>query len=128
VNCIACGTPGSRVIDSRCPDGKVVHRKRECVSCFARWRTLEKMRKGSLKGPHARLDRDPNAADAIRPRQRFWILKRDQYTCMYCGRKAPDVVLHVDHKVPRAMGGGNDPDNLITACESCNLGKGASTP
>lgn len=56
-------------------------------------------------------------------RQRFIVFQRDNFTCQYCGRKAPDVVLHVDHKLPVVKGGGNETSNLITACEGCNLGK-----
>jgi 5-methylcytosine-specific restriction endonuclease McrA len=56
---------------------------------------------------------------------RFRVLARDDFRCRYCGRPAasPDVVLHVDHVVPRAAGGGDDPANLVTACADCNLGK-----
>ena len=60
----------------------------------------------------------------IRPRLRFDILKRDNYTCRYCGRSAPDVELHVDHIIPRAKGGLSKPENLTVACVECNLGKG----
>ena len=56
---------------------------------------------------------------------RFEVLKRDRFTCQYCGRKAPDVVLHVDHIHPVADGGIDDMTNLVTACSECNLGKGA---
>lgn len=51
--------------------------------------------------------------------------KRDAFRCQYCGRSAPDVVLEVDHIKPIAKGGIDTLDNLITACEECNLGKGA---
>jgi 5-methylcytosine-specific restriction endonuclease McrA len=34
-------------------------------------------------------------------------------------------VLHVDHVVPVAAGGTTTEDNLLTACEECNLGKAA---
>lgn len=57
---------------------------------------------------------------------RMVILDRDGFTCKYCGRspmKDAGVVLHIDHKVPRKHGGGDDLDNLITSCEQCNLGK-----
>jgi len=54
---------------------------------------------------------------------RFEVFKRDKFTCHYCGRKAPDVVLHVDHIEPVSKGGGNDIINLITSCYECNLGK-----
>ncbi len=56
---------------------------------------------------------------------RFEVFKRDSFTCQYCGGKAPDVVLHVDHIQPVADGGSNDIVNLATACVACNLGKGA---
>lgn len=58
-------------------------------------------------------------------RTRFEVLKRDKFTCRYCGSKAPDVVLHVDHIKPVALGGSNDPLNLVTACQGCNGGKSA---
>jgi 5-methylcytosine-specific restriction endonuclease McrA len=32
-------------------------------------------------------------------------------------------VLHVDHVVSLAAGGASTEDNLLTACEECNLGK-----
>ena len=56
---------------------------------------------------------------------RFHVLLRDQYTCQYCGQSAPDVVLHIDHRTPLARGGGDEVDNLVTACATCNLGKSA---
>lgn len=54
---------------------------------------------------------------------RFEVFKRDSFTCQYCGRKAPDVVLQCDHIVPVAGGGTNDPMNLATSCVECNSGK-----
>lgn len=57
---------------------------------------------------------------------RFEVFKRDYFTCQYCGRKAPEVVLHVDHITPIADGGTNDIMNLVTSCQDCNLGKGAT--
>lgn len=54
---------------------------------------------------------------------RFNILSRDKFTCQYCGRKAPDVVLEIDHIIPKSKGGLNRLDNLITACRECNIGK-----
>lgn len=60
---------------------------------------------------------------AISPRTRFEIFKRDGFTCAYCGRKSPDVVLEVDHIVPVVEGGSDDPINLTTSCWECNSGK-----
>jgi hypothetical protein len=62
----------------------------------------------------------------ISPKIRFEVFKRDAFTCQYCGAKAPDVILQVDHISPVAGGGDNDIVNLITACRGCNGGKGAT--
>ena len=61
----------------------------------------------------------------ISKKTRFEVFKRDSFTCQYCGKSAPEVVLHVDHIKPVAEGGNNGMLNLITACAGCNLGKGA---
>lgn len=55
---------------------------------------------------------------------RFEVFKRDHFTCQYCGRMAPDVILEVDHIEPVAEGGKDDILNLITSCRDCNRGKG----
>jgi hypothetical protein len=55
---------------------------------------------------------------------RFKVLERDRFRCKYCG--AQDVELHVDHIIPKALGGQDVLENLATACAPCNLGKGAS--
>ena len=54
---------------------------------------------------------------------RMQILERDNFTCQYCGRKPPDVVLHIDHVHPRSRGGKNEMSNLVTSCRECNIGK-----
>lgn len=56
-------------------------------------------------------------------RLRFEILRRDGHTCRYCGAAAPDIPLTVDHVIPVTLGGGDDPSNLVTACQPCNAGK-----
>ena len=61
-------------------------------------------------------------------RLRFEILRRDGHTCRYCGAKAPDVTLTVDHVIPTALGGGDEPHNLIAACADCNAGKSSINP
>lgn len=58
-------------------------------------------------------------------RLRFEILKRDNFTCRYCGRKPPGVILQVDHILAVRDGGLNIPENLVTACKECNAGKSA---
>lgn len=61
----------------------------------------------------------------ITKKTRFEVFKRDSFTCQYCGKQAPEVVLQVDHIKPVAGGGDNDILNLVTSCIDCNLGKGA---
>ena len=63
------------------------------------------------------------ARQAIRKSVRLEVLKRDCFTCQYCGQKAPDVVIEIDHIKPVAAGGDNHIMNLVSACKDCNAGK-----
>jgi 5-methylcytosine-specific restriction endonuclease McrA len=53
------------------------------------------------------------------------IMKRDQHTCQYCGTKSD---LTLDHVLPRSRGGEDSWENLVTACNQCNVKKGNRTP
>ena len=57
---------------------------------------------------------------AISKKLRFEVFKRDNFTCQYCGRTAPDVVLEVDHIKAVKNGGTNDIMNLVTSCFEIN--------
>lgn len=63
------------------------------------------------------------ARRSLSKKLRFEVFKRDSFTCQYCGRKAPDVLLEVDHIKPVAQGGADEILNLITSCFDCNRGK-----
>ena len=65
---------------------------------------------------------------AVTKRVRFEIFRRDNNACRYCGQTAPEVKLTIDHVVPVALGGDDNPANLVTACFDCNLGKGSTSP
>lgn len=56
----------------------------------------------------------------------FHIFARDNFTCVYCGKNSfeDNIKLIVEHIYPRARGGQNDIDNLITSCSVCNGQKG----
>ena len=54
---------------------------------------------------------------------RFEVFKRDNFTCQYCGAKAPESIIEVDHINPVSKGGDNSLLNLVTACKTCNRGK-----
>lgn len=60
---------------------------------------------------------------SISKKLRFDIFKRDGFTCQYCGRNPPLVILEVDHIIPVSKKGTNNIDNLTTACFYCNRGK-----
>ena len=49
------------------------------------------------------------------------VLKRDNYTCRYCGSKQEPF--HADHVYPYVKGGETSFDNLVTACVGCNQHK-----
>lgn len=51
--------------------------------------------------------------------------ERDKQACVYCGGTAK---LCIDHSIPVILGGDDHPDNLVTACKSCNSGKAGRTP
>jgi 5-methylcytosine-specific restriction endonuclease McrA len=50
------------------------------------------------------------------------ILRRDNYTCQYCGRKGGQLTL--DHVRPKRLDGTHGWENLVTACPTCNRRKG----
>ena len=54
------------------------------------------------------------------------VFRRDHYTCQYCGVKSQRLTL--DHVVPRRYNGPNTWDNVVAACERCNLDKAGRTP
>ena len=61
---------------------------------------------------------------AISQKIRFEVFKRDGFTCRYCGKKPPEVILEIDHLIPIAENGKDDLNNLLTSCFNCNRGKG----
>jgi len=60
--------------------------------------------------------------------KRFTVLHRDNFRCIYCGRapwNTEDIILHLDHIRPHALGGKNVLSNLVTSCSHCNEAKSA---
>jgi len=53
------------------------------------------------------------------------ILRRDDYTCQYCGIRTPHLT--IDHVIPRRLGGTHTWENVVAACPSCNHRKGGRT-
>ena len=48
------------------------------------------------------------------------VIRRDQGTCQLCGQEGK----HVDHIIPRTLGGSDELLNLQLLCVQCNLQKG----
>ena len=63
------------------------------------------------KRPRLRLD--PKLYDQLRKQ----VLRRDGWTCQYCGKKSN---LEVHHKQFRGRKGGDSMENLITLCARCH--------
>ena len=102
-----------------------------------------------IRVPKEEQPRMPNRARQLE------ILRRDGFRCRFCETKiivksihkvfssaAPDaarqgstnetrhfgisnLTASIDHIVPYSRGGTNDADNLVTACPTCNYGRGA---
>ncbi|MEZ6036845.1 MAG: HNH endonuclease [Planctomycetota bacterium] len=52
---------------------------------------------------------------------------RDDFTCQYCGIRAPNDRLSVDHVLPRSRGGTTSWENCVLACIHCNARKADRT-
>lgn len=64
----------------------------------------------------------------VSKRLRFEVLRRDNFRCVYCGATPAESELHLDHVVPRALGGQDTPENLAASCADCNAGKSSTAP
>ena len=56
------------------------------------------------------------------------VLKRDNFSCQYCGKSQSPSDLTLDHVLPRSRGGKNTWENVVAACKPCNHRKGNRTP
>jgi 5-methylcytosine-specific restriction endonuclease McrA len=61
-------------------------------------------------------------------RIRDYVMMRDRYRCVYCGKAPIGRDLHLDHVMPWSRGGDSMPSNLVVSCANCNLSKGDKTP
>ncbi|RPE71551.1 5-methylcytosine-specific restriction endonuclease McrA [Pacificibacter maritimus] len=67
--------------------------------------------------------------DYVKPQKRvaftrFNLFLRDEFCCQYCGSKGN---LTFDHVIPRARGGITSWENVVAACQKCNLRKGSKS-
>ncbi len=59
---------------------------------------------------------------------RFNVFLRDSWECQYCGDTFRTQELTFDHVIPRSRGGRTAWDNIVTACQGCNVLKGSKMP
>ncbi len=62
------------------------------------------------------------------PFTRFNVFLRDKFMCQYCDDHFPAHDLTFDHLIPRSRGGRTSWNNIVTACNRCNLTKGNRLP
>lgn len=56
------------------------------------------------------------------------LFKRDNYICLYCGRRFRHSELSRDHVTPLSVNGTDTWNNVVTACKRCNNHKAGRTP
>jgi 5-methylcytosine-specific restriction endonuclease McrA len=64
----------------------------------------------------------------LRDKARLPIYERDNGHCRYCHAGLSVDAFYVDHMLPKERGGTDDPANLVTACNPCNVKKNNRTP
>lgn len=62
------------------------------------------------------------------PFSRMGILRRDNYTCAYCGKVGTRSTMTADHVLPKWQGNALSWNNGVCACQPCNNKKGGRTP
>jgi hypothetical protein len=63
----------------------------------------------------------PQARRHIPGELREMVYKRDNYRCRYCGEQVIRATATIDHVIPYSKGGKTELNNLVTACDECNL-------
>jgi 5-methylcytosine-specific restriction endonuclease McrA len=92
----------------------------------------DKRRRGYIKNYYRRLPPDKRATLSNKRRAKSYgvaheeysrseIMRRWNYRCCYCDARAE----HLDHVHPLSKGGADAAHNMVPACASCNLSKGA---
>jgi len=59
---------------------------------------------------------------------RNMVWDRDYGRCYLCGCRVNPSDWHLEHMIPKTLGGTDDARNLAVACPGCNLQKGVMTP
>jgi transcriptional repressor NrdR len=83
MKCPRCGADDDRVVDSRTSaDGTVIRRRRECLECFMRFTTYERIEESPLRvikksGERVRFDRDRILQGMLRACEKLPVAMKD---------------------------------------------------
>ena len=102
---------------------KAVYLKR--VNVAAEYEEVVRSEKLTLPLPSVIVHKNYVVPTKTVPFTRSTLFLRDEFTCQYCGYKGKDLTF--DHVVPKSRGGKTRWDNVVAACQSCNLRKAAKT-
>jgi len=69
-----------------------------------------------------------NLFERVSAPTRHRLVRRDRFTCAYCGGQFAERALQCEHIVPASRGGPWSWMNLVAACGACNGRKAARTP
>lgn len=84
--------------------------------------TVEKCVRLALEGPSFQREKESRKKNGGRKRR----LYRESKACHWCRAPLTLETATVDHRIPLARGGSNNPNNLVLACEPCNHDKGSA--
>lgn len=99
------------------------------VEILSSWNEIIRWVEGEMKLPATLRLKDAVPWRNKRARcSRKSVLRRDLYTCQYCGIVLSPARLTWDHVMPRCRKGRSVWENTVCACSPCNLFKGDRTP
>lgn len=111
-------------------DGYIVERGAQDV---VRCRACDAYQYCAPRTETGKATRSVRSNPTVAPSKRDRVLKRSDYACVQCGRRAPDVQLHMGHLISVDAGREHGiPEvliwhdfNLAAFCDECNLGLGS---
>lgn len=106
--------------------GRDPQHRRDAVRRVKAWRenNPEKHRRHNL----TRRARERNAEGNHTSDDLKLLVRSSNGRCWWCGKLIKGNKYHVDHRIPLARGGGNNPENLVISCPRCNLSKNDKLP
>lgn len=101
---------------------------RDTVTVLSEYDTVIHSPSRAIRLPSVIVLKDYVAMDRKPAFTRFNVFLRDQWECQYCGDAFATNELTFDHVIPRSRGGCTEWDNIVAACQSCNIIKGNRLP